>query len=359
MKAPLFLALVMLWIFGCNKSAQEPSVVRETVSFMRQDYACFPDTQDFANLSEKSNKDLVGSIEEGVPLRLHVTQSQICDPEVREALRARKGPIELDVSRVHFVESALLPCLHSLGSRLCGLAGPFTGLTGEGIQGLLGVRFLGLGPELTDAGFARLNALPTLRQLYLSFTPISDAGLAHLVRFPKLQTLWLSGTSVTDDGLAHVQRLSRLRGLWLNETSVGDAGLAQIKELRNLRELYLGNTRISDKGLGYLADLHALQKLWLNETKTTDEGLKHLKKLRELREVWLWDTSVTDAGLAHLKDHRELRELWLSGPEITDAGLVHLRGLQHLEKLWLKDTKVTDAGAEKFETHLPKCSVRK
>jgi serine/threonine protein kinase len=73
------------------------------------------------------------------------------------------------------------------------------------------------------------EALPKLRILELSNTPLTDAFLPFIARCPKLEDLSLPSTSITDQGLLELQSCRSLRRLNLRNTSVTPKGVATFR----------------------------------------------------------------------------------------------------------------------------------
>jgi Leucine-rich repeat (LRR) protein len=205
---------------------------------------------------------------------------------------------------------------------------------------------------VTDSDLVYLEPLTSLTALNLSATQVSGAGPAHLDKLTALTALNLSGAQVTDAGLAHLLshlgKLKLLTVLHLAGTQVTDACLARLAKLTTLTMLDLSETKVTDVGLEQLEALTSLTSLDLSETKVTDAGLEHLKELPLLTSLNLWGTQVADEGLAHIGKLGSLMTLNLSSTQVTGAGLVHLGNLEFLRALYLASTKVTDGAL----THL-------
>lgn len=205
---------------------------------------------------------------------------------------------------------------------------------------------------VTDSDLVYLEPLTSLTALNLSATQVSGAGPAHLDKLTALTALNLSGAQVTDAGLAHLLshlgKLKLLTALHLAGTQVTDACLARLAKLTTLTTLDLSETKVTDVGLEQLEALTELTSLDLSETKVTDAGLEHLKELPLMTSLDLWGTQVADEGLAHIGKLGSLMTLNLSSTQVTGAGLVHLGNLEFLRALGLASTKVTDGAL----THL-------
>jgi uncharacterized membrane protein/YHS domain-containing protein len=93
------------------------------------------------------------------------------------------------------------------------------------------VRWLDLaGTAVTDAGLAKLSALPNLTRLHLERTAITDAALPGLAGLPNLEYLNLYATAVTDAGLEPLQKMPKLKQLYLWQTKVTPAAAKAFAE---------------------------------------------------------------------------------------------------------------------------------
>jgi len=181
-----------------------------------------------------------------------------------------------------------------------------------------------LGPSASDGELEELlalglNDLPDLNQLSLRRSQVTDAGLVGVEPMVRLQRLAL-GPATTDAGLVHVQRLVGLQCLDLSGTRITGKGLRLSKDLPGLYALNLSRTGVTDDDLACLKDFSSLCYLHLCDTPITDAGLVHLKDLGELRFLALIGTRISDAGLVHLKDVPQLRWVLLEGTAVTAAG---------------------------------------
>jgi len=81
-------------------------------------------------------------------------------------------------------------------------------------------------------------SLTGLRRLYLEYNnTITDAGLARLAALPLLADVSLSSPYLTDAGLVHLRRLTRLRSLYVRSERASVAALAHACRASELDEL--------------------------------------------------------------------------------------------------------------------------
>jgi hypothetical protein len=196
---------------------------------------------------------------------------------------------------------------------------------------------LSLGPDVTDAGLAALEAFGGITRLDLAgCTRITARGLEHVGRMWGLEALDLwSALKVDDDALAHL------------------AGLSQLVTL-NLRKC----AKLTARGVAHLAGLEALAVLSLGGcTKVADAALLHLARLPQLTALDLSSCPIGDAGLACLGGLSELTILNLSWTKVTAAGLEQLASLDKLVQLYVLGCPATGAAEKVLRSRLPRCEV--
>lgn len=102
------------------------------------------------------------------------------------------------------------------------------------------------GKAFGDAQLPRLAPLAAnIRWLDLGGTGVTDAGLARLPAMPNLTRLHIERTAITDTGLAALTGLASLEYLNLYGTAVTDAGLDALRELPKLKRLYVWQTKVT------------------------------------------------------------------------------------------------------------------
>jgi uncharacterized membrane protein len=102
------------------------------------------------------------------------------------------------------------------------------------------------GKDFGDAQLQQLAPLGSnLRWLDLAGTSVTDAGLARLPAMPNLVRLHLERTAITDSGLAALAGLVNLEYLDLYGTEVSDAGLETLEKLPKLKRLYIWRTKVT------------------------------------------------------------------------------------------------------------------
>lgn len=211
--------------------------------------------------------------------------------------------------------------------------------------------------RIADDDLRTLAKLPNLRHLDVSHTKVSDAGLAHVGTMSKLESLNISATQTTDRGLSHLGGLGQLVSLNLRSTAVTDEGLRQLGALSRLEQLYLEQTAVQGPGLEHLGQLAHLKYLSLWDTNITDEGAERLRSLTQIAKIDLRSDRITAAGLKHLADVRQLQRLSL-GVELSDADVKYFGKLTSLCELFLPESeKLTKKGIKELRSALPRCNI--
>ncbi|QDU23650.1 leucine-rich repeat domain-containing protein [Urbifossiella limnaea] len=236
--------------------------------------------------------------------------------------------------------------------------GTLTGLSDTGAATLARMhrleRLIVGGPGLTDAGFARLSALPRLRDLWVqNRPPLSAASLRPFTLRPRLVRL-----VVQLDGAEAAEQVSRIHtleylslGMRRREGGVRPE-LLPLARLPRLRQFQPGEYG-SDEEAEVLSRFPALESAVL--FRGTDTGLRSLTRIRTLRNLQLLSPAVTDAGLAAVATLPRLETLGVTtGPGVTDAGLDALAAAPRLASLAVGTgassgrVSYTEAGLRRF-----------
>jgi internalin A len=136
--------------------------------------------------------------------------------------------------------------------------------------------------RITDKGLEALSKLKKLRQLTLAFSPrITDRGIRHLSKVANLEILVLTDIpNVTGPGLIALQSTTRLRELDLSWTPITDEGVRTLAKHPALRRLVLEDCPISDESLTSVSGMPRIERLMVDGTKVTKAGLDALRKTR-------------------------------------------------------------------------------
>ena len=171
-------------------------------------------------------------------------------------------------------------------SQLEGLRSQVTGLTGEGLASLQGLKYLTeldvCSCPLSQAGFRNIARLNNLTSLNICDTKATDNEMSLIATLYKLETLAVSGRELTDKGVATLSVLGRLRHLSFHGQPITDEALRHIGRLSRLESLDLMKTDIDGSGLHYLSGLRNLKTLKLGGTRVSDRELHQLSRGRGL-----------------------------------------------------------------------------
>lgn len=168
-----------------------------------------------------------------------------------------------------------------------------SGVTDAIVNGVLsrmtGMRELSIpDARLSDAGMeALVRALPEVRLLDISSTPLSATGVAAQSRLQKLDRLYMVMCGVRGADVADaLQGLTSLTGLFVSNQALGNVGATELARLRGLRELGAVACGITGAGARALTALTCLTKLGLLvETNMGGNNCVSSAACKELRDA--------------------------------------------------------------------------
>lgn len=230
----------------------------------------------------------------------------------------------------------------------------------------------GRNERVTDDWLKRLAGVSTLRRLDLANCAIQGEGLKHIGALPNLRELNLTLTPVKDDALKHLAGLTELRSLGLASTQCNGTGFQYLKALKNLENVNFHFTPLNDEGLRAISQVPISGRLWFAHTRFTDEGAASLKNLTQLKrcglgstvkgssgaavaaltklpleDLALLDNQASPVGLTHAAQIATLRRLDVShAPTVKDDSLGAVAQMPALEEFKLGSAQVTDAGLQ-------------
>jgi len=234
----------------------------------------------------------------------------------------------------------------------------------------------GKNEQVTDAWLKRLAGLTTLRRLDLANCAIQGDGLQHVGALPGLREINLTLTPVADDALRHLSAATELRMLGLASTQCTGEGFKHLKGLRHLANVNFHFTPLNDAGLQAISQVPISDRLWFAHTRFTDAGAVHLAHLTQLKrcgigskekgstgaavaaltklpleDLSLLDSQADAVGIAHAAKITTLRKLDVShAPTIQDASLPLVAQMPKLEEFKLGSALVTDEGLQALAT---------
>lgn len=233
--------------------------------------------------------------------------------------------------------------------------------------------------KISDDDLDALRGLKSLRTLRMNQTPITDAGIARLQALPLL-TLSVVQTGVGPEGAAAFKKAvpgcdidwseDDLNNAMTNAnddlaTALQNVGADVRLEEGQISLINLGRSsrRLTDDGLKHLKELTNLKQLHLygqpgNQREITDAGLAILESLPMLENLNVSHTKVTDAAIARLPTQfPNLKVVSITGTAVTDAAVASLSLLENLEYVALSASRMTPAGAAALRAKFPKASI--
>lgn len=191
--------------------------------------------------------------------------------------------------------------------------------------------------RISDAGIARITAVPSLRALNLAGCRISGRAHSLILQRPEMNRLVI-GSDVSDTNLQQLAKLTHLRTLSLSgDRSLTDTGFQALRNLTNLEELDLSYMPLSDQAWPIIRHFPRLRHLRISASSATGFGLAALSELKELRTLEIeraFETNGIDPGaLSSLRKCPGLTRLWLDNGLITDGILKALRECGQLRAL--------------------------
>ncbi|XP_045039370.1 ribonuclease inhibitor isoform X2 [Desmodus rotundus] len=220
-----------------------------------------------------------------------------------------------------------------------------------------------------------LRAMPSLRELDLSYNPLGDAGLQLLCEglldpqchIESLELQYCSLSAASCQPLAAVLRARpELKELVLNSNDFGEAGTRTLCQalvdsaclLESLKLESCGLTSANCQDLcGVLAAKASLRDLELGDNRLGDVGVAALcpgllSPGCQLKTLWLWECDITAGGCRDLcrvlRAKESLREFSIAGNAVGDEGVrllceSLLEPCCRLESLWVKSCSLTAA----------------
>jgi hypothetical protein len=136
--------------------------------------------------------------------------------------------------------------------------------------------------RITDRSLAILGQLKNLRQVILAFCPgVTDRGIMELGKLSELEAFVLTDApNVTGTGLAALQTATKLRELDLSWSPITDEGVKVLGKHPALQKLVLEECPISDKSLKVIETMPQLRQIVVDGTKITKAGIESLQKAR-------------------------------------------------------------------------------
>lgn len=148
--------------------------------------------------------------------------------------------------------------------------------------------------ELLQIVAAQQQGESPIRELVLCGSEFPEATWRKLQQLPSLEWLDVSFSNVSDQALEWLPKLEKLERLSLEGTAIGTPTLERVAKLSALKELDLSGCRISDTKLELIQANAQIETLWLAQTQISADALPLLKSMPNLKTVDVSDTQITE-----------------------------------------------------------------
>ncbi len=242
-------------------------------------------------------------------------------------------------------------------------------------------------PPPPEREFQVLEAVKTLRRVYLRLPGISDAALGFLSGNPELRWLVIEGSrDLTDDALVPLAGLKKLESLALTHARrFTGRDLSIVAWRTSIRAVDFLNAAVDDDAVRVLATCPRLRSIKLEGTAITGEALRALAPRQDLvelnvgncrklappdlanllpefhglRKLELVSTPLRAETIRAVTTLTNLVELNFSGTHLTDEGLSALSALSQLRRIYLSGARVTAEGLADFQRAHPQCRIER
>jgi hypothetical protein len=183
------------------------------------------------------------------------------------------------------------------------------------------------GDRVTDDVIPRLTTLVGLRSLTLGNGPLTGKTLGRLDALPSLEDLGLSDlNALAPEAVQEAIKIRSLRQLYVSRTPLTDADVEVLVQHKEWRRLTFHRTSVTDTSLGLVAGLPHLTQLTVCGECITSAGIKALSASQSLE--WLdlmFCPSLDDAAVDALAEMPKLRTVKLHDKnKITPAAVKRL-----------------------------------
>lgn len=183
------------------------------------------------------------------------------------------------------------------------------------------------GDRVTDEVIPRLTTLAGLRSLTLGNSPLTGKTLSRLDALPSLEDLGLQDLNALSPAAAQeLIKIRSLRQLYVSRTPLTDANVEVLVQHKKWRKLTFSCTSVTDTSLPLVADLPHLTHFDVDGECITSAGIKALAASQSLE--WLdlrFCPSLDDAAVDALAEMPKLRTVkLLDKNKITPAAVKRL-----------------------------------
>ncbi len=168
-------------------------------------------------------------------------------------------------------------------------------------------------PDVTDSHIRSLACFSQLEGIHSQVTGLSGEGLAALRGLRHLKELDVCACPLSPAGFENISRLQNLTLLNICDTKATDVEMRLIATLRKLENLSVSGKELTDQGVATLSVLGNLRHLSFHWQPITDESLRHIGRLTRLESLDLMKTKIVGSEFHHLSRLRNLKNLRLGG----------------------------------------------
>lgn len=181
------------------------------------------------------------------------------------------------------------------------------------------------GCDVTDAGLLSVSELPKLENL-----DIEDSQIRGLVldRFPHVMSLTVGGPLIDEQSIKHISAMPQLRELSISRSPISGEALVSLSQSGKLRQLHLFMINVGVNRLRHFAKTMSLE---LRSCDLPEGALDGAEQLTGLRNLTLNGCRISGRVLNAIANVPNLHTLVLIESEgMTDATTDDLLSLRHI-----------------------------
>lgn len=212
--------------------------------------------------------------------------------------------------------------------------GTFTdaGLTKlQGLNGLIGLTFLGNNNKITGQGIASLASLSKLTFFSLDGDQCTDDVMEVIGKFPHLRMLLAQGAIASDEGFASLAKSKTIEYIWGRECpNFGSRGFEALATMPALRGLAVSCKFVDDAALSSLSRFPALKEFMPMDVG--DEAFRHIGACEQLEALTcMYCRDTTDKATEYIGGLKNLKTYYAGKTLITNRSLEILGKMDSLE----------------------------
>lgn len=214
--------------------------------------------------------------------------------------------------------------------------------------------------EITSEGLVSLTGLKRLKWLRLWSTCVTSiAPLAGWTHLEHLEIYPHYDITMGDEGFAGLETLTGLKELFVREYTLSDVTVLRLAPLKRLRQLDLSIGDLnSEDCLSVLSELTELESLYFRcNTKLSERVLDYLSGLKQLQSLSLHIDQGDGDGFQHLAGLEDLEFLEVGGNAFNNRAIQYLAPLKNLKTINAQGSAVTKSGARKLAEQLPDVTI--